>query len=889
MPTVRYDDRSFIVDDRRVWLSSGTIHYFRVPRGLWRDRLLKAKRAGLNCIQTYVAWNVHEPAMGQWNFEGEADVRDFILEAQALGLYVILRPGPYICAEWDFGGFPPWLAVKSGVVLRTANATYMHYFDKYLGQVLGRLVDLQVTRGGNIILIQNENEYYFTTMPERVNYGQFISQLIRRAGFDIPIITCNKLTEPRFPDTIECLNGWWRALQDLKRLRAAQPDAPMLATEFWAGWFDYWGGEHQVKDACETARRALEILGCGCQVNHYMWHGGTNFGFWGSKVIANEMSHQTTSYDFDAPLAEGGGLTRKYYLTKLVNMLASRFGRVFAQARMEGPSVMAHTGTQVLNVSGPSGRMAVVTNNGCDDIATSRISLADGTDLEVSLEPLGAVAVPAQVRLAPDRILDYANIMPLGLFGEATLVLHGPADWEARISINGRELRCQVPAGDEALLMEHRGQKIVLINSDLAQRTWEVEDALVFGPKFVGETVEDVTPADGSKQYSILSPEGQLIRKKVRGPLMRKPTPPRLGAFSRVRVCDEPINAKLEWNKLDHPRDLAALDIMHGYGWYRLELDSPRAVGRKLFLPDCEDRAAVYVNGHMVSIWGRGPGARRECLNVPLRRGRNVLVFFVDNLGRQNIGPKLGSAKGLFGQVWDAKPLRLGKFKLTAGGDFSRRMVPRLMSHVLGTLEASRLWTAEMAFDLPKIHPVHLSFTQLPYDMVVLCNERQAGFFPRMFSGGYGDVTLGNELKGGKNRLKLLLWGDVDAKVLENIKLHLLIESISAQGRWSYRKWGPPVGGGRVVGKGLPAWYRARFSYKPTSTPLFLRILAAKKGQIYLNGHNVGRFWNIGPQEHYYLPEPWLAKDNELLIFEEQGNIPSGSRLVFRPRGPYQD
>ena len=415
MPMVRYDDRSYIVDDRRIWLCSGSIHYFRVPRELWRDRLLKAKRAGLNCIDTYVAWNVHEPAMGEWNFEGDADVREFILEAQALGLYVILRPGPYICAEWDFGGFPPYLAVKSGVALRTTNAAYMHYFDKYLGQVLGRLADLQITRGGNIILIQNENEYVFTTMPERVNYGQFISQLIRRAGFDIPIITCNKLTEPRFPDTVECLNGWWRALQDLKRLRAIQPDAPMLATEFWVGWFDHWGGPHQVKGARETARRALEILGCGCQLNYYMWHGGTNFAFWGGHVPVNEMSHLTTSYDFDAPLAEGGGLTDKYYLTKLVNMLASGFGHVFAQGRGEGPSVTTHSGTQVFNVAGPAGRMAVITNNGRDDIDTARISLPDGTDLDVSLAPFGAMAVPVQVRLAADRMLDYSNLMPLGL------------------------------------------------------------------------------------------------------------------------------------------------------------------------------------------------------------------------------------------------------------------------------------------------------------------------------------------------------------------------------------------------------------------------------------------------------------------------------------------
>ena len=239
MATISYDDRSYLIDGKRIWLTSGSIHYFRVPHELWRDRLIKAKRAGLNCIQTYVAWNFHEQQEGKWNFDGDYDLREFILQAGELGLYVILRPGPYICAEWEAGGLPAWLVVKKGVALRTANATYMHYFDKYLKKVLSRLSDLQITRGGNIILIQNENEYTYTTMPDRINYLGFINQLIRRAGFDIPIITCNYLTEPRVPDTIECCNGYEDVIPFLKRLRTAQPDAPMLATEFWPGWFDY--------------------------------------------------------------------------------------------------------------------------------------------------------------------------------------------------------------------------------------------------------------------------------------------------------------------------------------------------------------------------------------------------------------------------------------------------------------------------------------------------------------------------------------------------------------------------------------------------------------------------------------------------------------------------
>ncbi len=886
MPMVRYDDRSYYLDDRRIWLTSGSIHYFRIPHQLWRDRLLKAKRAGLNCVQTHVAWNLHEPVEGQWDFSGQCDLPAFVELAGELGLYVILRPGPFIGAQWDFGGLPGWLATKSNISYRGTNATYLHYFDKYLRQVLPRLADMQVTRGGNIVLIQNENDYVHATMPDRANYCEFISQLYRRAGFEIPIITCNRCSEPQIADTIECYGGWGREIQDLKRLRLFQPGAPMLATDFRVGTADHWGGEHGRHDARATARRAMEILGCGCQINYYMWAGGTNFGFWGGQLASHQAAYQTTSYDYDAPLAEGGGLTEKYYLARLVNMLSTHFGWVFAQARMETPGLTVHKAPAALNLVGPRGRVAIVTGGG-EDVEEATVSLPDGRDLTVPLAPLGATAVLMDVFMGDDRVLDYASFMPLGILAEDHLVLHGPAGWEGRISINGQELRCTVPDGEEPRLFEHGGQKILLLNSDLAQRTWEVDGAVLMGPAFVGETANDIIPLSGATQYAILTADGQLTHKKIKTRPARKPLAPRLGSFTRLSVCAEPIDADLPWQKLDRPADLAACGAPRGYGWYRLQVESPRALRRQLFMPDCEDRALVYVNRRMVCTWGRGQDATREPVGISLKRGANELLFLADNLGRPDFGPHSVRPKGIFGQVWDAKPLRLKKFKVSPDAEFSRRMVPRSMAHLIGELQAATMWRAEVTIPLTKILPVHLSYSDLPHHVLVVCNGRQVGFFPK--TGGDGQVTLANELQRGNNKLKLLIWGDLDPAALNKVKAYSLVESISAQGEWSWRPWEVPTERGRVVGKELPAWYHCRFHYKPTPTPLFLKINGARKGQVFLNGHNLGRFWNIGPQQFYYLPEPWLTDENELLIFEEQGRIPSGSKLEFRPRGPYRD
>ncbi len=610
MAAVTYDDRSFLVDGNRIWLVGGSVHYFRIPSALWRDRLLKARRAGLNCISTYVAWNFHEPQEGQWDFSGDRDLFEFIRIAEDLGLYVILRPGPYICGEWDFGGFPAWLAGKSGVSYRTNNAAYTHYYDKFFANVLPQLADMQVSRGGNIIAIQNENEYFMTTMPDRTAYLEFISQLFRRSGFDVPILNCNIFSDPAVPDSVECVNSWDRAVQDLKRMRLRQPDAPLLMTEFRCGWYDTWGGEHQTRDARETARRALEILGCGAQYNYYMWHGGTNFGFYGGRTFGSDAAYVTTSYDYDAPLAEGGGLTEKYSLTRLVNMPAATMGRFFASCKASDPGVTIHDGTNVLNLSGPDGAWAIVTNNGRDEIETASVSLASGTDLTVSLLPFGATAIPVNLRIDSAHTLDYANVMPLGLFGTnaKTLVLHGPENFKARLSVNGSEIQSDIPPGEEPKVIEHEEMRIVLVKTDLAMRTWSVDETLVFGPLFVGETLDDVHHPPRGKLCALLPAEGQIKHKKYPAPSPKPPTP-QLGTWKRIAVSTEPVSDDLEWEKIDRPRDVDRIGAHYGYLWYRIDIEHDRPRKRHLFLPECEDRATVYLNGELRGVWGRGQGA----------------------------------------------------------------------------------------------------------------------------------------------------------------------------------------------------------------------------------------------------------------------------------------
>jgi hypothetical protein len=568
-----------------------------------------------------------------------------------------------------------------------------------------------------------------------------------------------------------------------------------------------------------------------------------------------------------------------------VNLLASHMGPLFAQAAMDSPGVTVHDAPCVLNTSGPAGRWAVVTNSGRDEITTARVSLPDGKELTVPLEPIGAAAVPVGLKLNQGLTLDYCNCTPLGLFGERVLVLHAPAGWEVTVSIKGKELHASVPEGDEPAVAEHEGLTVVLATSDLAMRTWWVDDTLVFGPRFVGETIEDAQ-LDGANSFLTLSvTDGKLTRHKSK-PAARSPAAARLGAWRRVSVCREPVGRDLAWEKMDRPRSTEALGHPYGYVWYRLEFQDVPPGRKNLFLPDCSDRATLYLNGKLLGTWGRGPEAVRTPIPATFRAGKNALTALVDNLGRMQSGPAFGEFKGLYGHVYDAEPLPV-KFRLERAQGFPRRIVPRQHLGDLPALERLPVWEAVAVIPLAAVTPLHLSFAGVPHPVAVMCNERTAGFFPAA-GANFGDVTLGAELKKGRNTLKVLFWGEVTEAALESFSLHSLNEALSQKARWSFRALAMPTPGGRIVGKDQPAWYVSKFTCDDRAVPLFLHVAGAKKGQIFLNGHNVGRFWTLGPQEVYYLPACWLQHNNEVMLFEEQGNIPRRSRLEFRPLGPYR-
>ncbi|MEW2566440.1 beta-galactosidase family protein [Streptomyces sp. NPDC047070] len=313
-------DTDFLVDRRPVRLLSGALHYFRVHEGQWGHRLAMLRAMGLNCVETYVPWNLHEPAPGV--FRDVDALGRFLDAAHAAGLWAIVRPGPYICAEWENGGLPHWVTGGLGTRIRTRDEGFLGPVERWFARVLPQIVPRQFDRGGPVVMVQVENEYG-SYGSDRV-YLRRLAGLLRAQGVRVPLFTSDgpedhMLTGGSLDGVLATVNFGSQAREAFGALRRHRPSGPLMCMEFWCGWFDHWGGEHAVRDPLDAAGALREILECGASVNLYMAHGGTSFAGWaganrgGGALHDGVLEPDVTSYDYDAPIDEAGRPTEKFW------------------------------------------------------------------------------------------------------------------------------------------------------------------------------------------------------------------------------------------------------------------------------------------------------------------------------------------------------------------------------------------------------------------------------------------------------------------------------------------------------------------------------------------------------------------------------------------------
>jgi hypothetical protein len=311
----RLGEKDFLLDGRPFRIMAGEIHYQRIPREYWADRLMKVKAAGLNTVGTYVFWNALEPEPGQWDFSGGNDLAAFIRTAQRMGLWVIVRPGPYACAEWDFGGLPAWLLRTPDIKVRCSDPRYLAACEAYILKIGEVVRDLQIHRGGPVLMVQVENEY--GSFGNDREYLSSLRGFWDKAGIEVPLYTADGAT----PTMLEAgsLPGAAIGLdpgtseKHFAEAERLERGVPIFCSELYPGWLTHWG-EAWARVKTEDVLKDLRwLLDNGKSFSFYMFHGGTNFGFTAGANFSDRYQPDVTSYDYDAPLDEAGRPTPKYY------------------------------------------------------------------------------------------------------------------------------------------------------------------------------------------------------------------------------------------------------------------------------------------------------------------------------------------------------------------------------------------------------------------------------------------------------------------------------------------------------------------------------------------------------------------------------------------------
>ncbi|MCK9412916.1 MAG: beta-galactosidase [Prolixibacteraceae bacterium] len=379
---ITYDGKSLKINGKRTLLISGAFHYPRSTPDMWPQMLKESKSAGLNCIETYVFWEGHERQEGKYDFSERYNLPLFLDLCQKNGLYVILRVGPYICAEWNYGGLPWWLATKPGLVTRTWNKPYMDAMESWVMELGRQVANRQISNGGPIILVQMENEYKNVAKrygEEGQKYLAWAEQLGHRAGFNVPMIMC----EGASPSSIETLNGnsVWKRIEELHKRR---PDQPAIWTENWVAWYDIWGEKHHTMNLRVVIPEIIRFFAAGgAGMNYYMWHGGTNFG-------RTAMYLGTTSYDYDAALDEYGLPTPNLQNLKLMHTFLQHNAGIILEGSRSPVQSVKQNGKEVVQVCSVNRADSVLdfVFNMTDSLKTVNMY---GVDL--SLQPKGVVAM----------------------------------------------------------------------------------------------------------------------------------------------------------------------------------------------------------------------------------------------------------------------------------------------------------------------------------------------------------------------------------------------------------------------------------------------------------------------------------------------------------------
>jgi beta-galactosidase len=917
---INWKDGYFLINGQPTYITSGEMHYARIPRQLWADRIWRAKQMGFNCVQMYVFWNATEGAEGKWDFTDNLDLDAWLSLIQQMGMYAIVRVGPYSCAEWDNGGFPAWLTIKPGMTLRDSGAAYDAYVDQHLAKIEAIVARHQINHGGSVIMAQLENEHpRGWGMDERDPYLKHLYDQARANGLEIPLF----------------LSGLHHG-NDPAGERPFTPGAsPWFTTEFWTGWIGRYGDipDGMYNEKLAGTWKIISFGGAG--YDYYMVHGGTNFGYSG-------FSHDAT-YDYAAPIGEAGQLRKFYFAARRAAYFAQSFSDIltgshddpsFAKSDLPGLRLNTRTNPgagsivfidnfqKKVNAANlpeipPDASAYTAPSADKGGTLTTRISIGD-----LSLPHTGSIKVAPEeprtilVSVPWTKNASFESVctnvmLRHTIAGTDYWVCYGPAGDSGEVTLKHKvtgppttQLDFTYPAGDtvtEVPMDSFDGRKAILLvmNTDLTKKTWLANERLYVGPSFVLADGGVEFPPEGGVG-TIYGPAGKT---QLNQPAASIPPLPILSAWSWRDAATErnPATPLTGWLQSSGPQAMEGYGFQNRYGWYRANFHSDAGGPAALHFSGQSGDFAAFLNGQPASL---------SSLN--LQPGDNSLAILAKGLPRPTLyvfaGPiGHGTARGIWGGVsTDTAPSKPGvDWKRWAGrGD------PGAIADV-----------ARAAFDDSSWQPINPDAASQPMRI-----ERGASWFRGTFNlgptavdssiqiPGFGDQTAvyvnGQRLGGTSADASTLLVPGRNTILVQaqsrkggsgGLALSLWHNSPVAHATWYFRpgltgleetpvigrvtNWpdfiSQPWRSGDPATASLPTFYKATFAYHHTpgirETIGLLTGDNLRTGHIWLNGHNLGE----SPQKlPMYMPESWLNEgENNLVVFDLYGSKPTQLQL----------
>ncbi|HTV46840.1 MAG TPA: beta-galactosidase [Phycisphaerae bacterium] len=682
--------QGFTINGKPVFITCGSMDYERVPPQLWADRLMRMKQAGFNTIATYIYWSFQEPHQGQFDFTGQHDLAAYLALAKQMGLYVFLRVGPYDNGEWDSGGLPVWLRFIPGLSVRDSDKPFMDALDKYFNQLLPIVAANQISKGGPVILLQLENEYFLgmngylhkeggTDIPNP--YFQYLHDKPVQMGINLPSF----------------FNGIHQGYSPAGF--SPEPDggpAPWFTSEMWTGWFNQYGPNDPPAErhAQQSVWRVIAYGGGG--YNLFLAVGGTNFAHWNCDTVQS-------SYDFGAPIGQAGDLRSMYYNYKLANYFADSFQQLLATSRITGSNLSGLPSNIFATArSSPNGTITFLENRSFQDIPWQATP-----DCRITLDEGEIFPVVQNFPINDSFTLNESYVRIFGILNQGnttTLVIYGDPGQQGQVQIGiapdaelaaksddfiadstGKEFTLNITfpqSGPESYLLQTQktGQttgsnqvlRVLVESTSEAKRTWfmpiQGQPSIVCGPDYVSQSASDngmITlqterPIDAENSQPTLAYGAYNPQQNSDIPMHFSPvagaqdpssadlTPPQLGPW-RVLRADGPASPDYDdskWLSTAQPLAMGADDYDGAYEWYRTTVNVSRAGDYVFQAPNVQDSGILFVNGVKVDT----DDLSRP--TVTLQQGKNTIAILTISDGRN----KLYRFTGLFNNV-DAKGL----------------------------------------------------------------------------------------------------------------------------------------------------------------------------------------------------------------------------------------